>query len=165
MRGIHRWPVNSYHKGPVTRKLFPFDDVIMWSGNRKNEEIPSRHVSDRVVCLEDLQSAWKYQNTHSCLRIVTTFNSNHCGMVTPYGGIDLGQHWRRHPTVNWTNVEIISRFWWHSPKGDFTGNAQDIYSYQYELKIHIHIHMYHNYSHNPQSHSTCASFTLKQLHL
>ena len=27
--GIHRGPVNSPHKGPVTRKLFPFDDVIM----------------------------------------------------------------------------------------------------------------------------------------
>ena len=27
--GIHRWPVNSPHKGPVTRKIFPFDDVIM----------------------------------------------------------------------------------------------------------------------------------------
>ena len=27
--GIHQWPVNSPHKGPVTRKMFPFDDVIM----------------------------------------------------------------------------------------------------------------------------------------
>ena len=27
--GIQRWPVNSLHKGPVTRKMFPFDDVIM----------------------------------------------------------------------------------------------------------------------------------------
>ena len=27
--GIHRWPVNSLHKGPVRRKMFPFDDVIM----------------------------------------------------------------------------------------------------------------------------------------
>ena len=27
--GIHRSPVNSSHKGPVTRKMFPFDDVIM----------------------------------------------------------------------------------------------------------------------------------------
>ena len=27
--GIHRRPVNSPHKGPVTRKMFPFDDVIM----------------------------------------------------------------------------------------------------------------------------------------
>ena len=29
VRGIHRRPVNSPHKGPVTRKIFPFDDVIM----------------------------------------------------------------------------------------------------------------------------------------
>ena len=29
VRGIHRWPVNSSHKWPVTRKMFPFDDVIM----------------------------------------------------------------------------------------------------------------------------------------
>ena len=27
--GIHRGPVNSLHKWPVTRKMFPFDDVIM----------------------------------------------------------------------------------------------------------------------------------------
>ena len=27
--GIHRWPVNSPHKGPVTWKMFPFDEVIM----------------------------------------------------------------------------------------------------------------------------------------
>ena len=31
VRGIHRWPVDSPHKGPVTRKMFPFDDVIMQS--------------------------------------------------------------------------------------------------------------------------------------
>ena len=30
VRGIHRGPVNSPHKWPVTRKMFPFDDVIMW---------------------------------------------------------------------------------------------------------------------------------------
>ena len=29
VHGIHRWPVNSPHKWPVTRKMFPFDDVIM----------------------------------------------------------------------------------------------------------------------------------------
>ena len=27
--GIHRWPVNSPHKGPVTRKIFSFDDVFV----------------------------------------------------------------------------------------------------------------------------------------
>ena len=29
VRGIHRGPVNSPHKWLVTRKMFPFDDVIM----------------------------------------------------------------------------------------------------------------------------------------
>ena len=29
VRGIHRRPVNSLHKGPITWKMSPFDDVIM----------------------------------------------------------------------------------------------------------------------------------------
>ena len=29
VRGIYRWPVDSPHKGSVTWKMFPFDDVIM----------------------------------------------------------------------------------------------------------------------------------------
>ena len=29
VRGIHRWPVDSSHKGPVARQMYPFDDVIM----------------------------------------------------------------------------------------------------------------------------------------
>ena len=31
VREIHRGPVNFPHKWPVTRKMFPFDDVIMFS--------------------------------------------------------------------------------------------------------------------------------------
>ena len=30
VRGIHRWPVNSQQKWPVARKMFPFDDVIIF---------------------------------------------------------------------------------------------------------------------------------------
>ena len=39
VRGIHRGPVNSPHKWPVTRKKFPLDDVIMeriTTGSRYN---------------------------------------------------------------------------------------------------------------------------------
>ena len=37
MRRIHRWPVNSRHKGPVTQKMLPFDDIIMmlWAVPKK----------------------------------------------------------------------------------------------------------------------------------
>ena len=45
VRGLHRWPVNSSHKGPVTRKMFPFDDVIMnplvkWKQKSKQWKFP-----------------------------------------------------------------------------------------------------------------------------
>ena len=32
VRGIHRWPVNSPHKGPVTRKGFPFHVIMTNTG-------------------------------------------------------------------------------------------------------------------------------------
>ena len=35
VRGIHRWPVNSPHKGAMSRKMFPFDDVIMYQDNHQ----------------------------------------------------------------------------------------------------------------------------------
>ena len=45
VRGIHRGPVNSTHKWPVTRKVFPFDDVIMQRRNQANSKgiIKARH--------------------------------------------------------------------------------------------------------------------------
>ena len=42
VRGIHRGPVNSLHKWPVTRKMFPFDDVIL--SCLKRERIPTTRV-------------------------------------------------------------------------------------------------------------------------
>ena len=44
VRGIHRRPVNSPHKWPATRKMFPFDDVIM--------EIGGTTFSRSRTCLE-----------------------------------------------------------------------------------------------------------------
>ena len=45
VRGIHRGPVNSTHKWQVTRKVFPFDDVIMQRRNQANSKgiIKARH--------------------------------------------------------------------------------------------------------------------------
>ena len=44
VRGIHQSPVNSSHKGPVTRKIFPFDDVIM----KKNMYFPKYRPGSRA---------------------------------------------------------------------------------------------------------------------
>ena len=43
VRRICRWPVNSPHKGPVTRKIFPFDDVIMSHNNLHGEGLSNIH--------------------------------------------------------------------------------------------------------------------------
>ena len=48
VRGIHRRPVNSPRKGPVRRKMFPFDDVIM--------NPPGTHNT----------TAWEHSTAKSC---------------------------------------------------------------------------------------------------
>ena len=45
MRGIHRSPVNSPHKEQVTRKIFPFDDVILTM-----QQTGSSSCSDNTPC-------------------------------------------------------------------------------------------------------------------
>ena len=40
VRGIHRWPVNSPHKGTLTWKMFTFDDVIIMKTHESASWIP-----------------------------------------------------------------------------------------------------------------------------
>ena len=47
--GIHRGPVNSPHKWLVTRKMFPFDDVIMNEFTCPNANITSRQRDHHFV--------------------------------------------------------------------------------------------------------------------
>ena len=49
-RGIHRWPANSPHKGRVTRKMFPLDDVIMLSNilGKRDSRFRTRHSGSNI---------------------------------------------------------------------------------------------------------------------
>ena len=49
VRGIHRGPGNSPHKWLVTRKMFPFDDVIMTYSNSKSIIIQTRQRKQNMV--------------------------------------------------------------------------------------------------------------------
>ena len=51
---IHRGPVNFPHKWPVTRKMFPFDDVIMTKCQMDVCLRPSKHIS--CIVLVEIQS-------------------------------------------------------------------------------------------------------------
>ena len=58
VRGIHRWPVNSPHKRPVTRKMLPFDDVIM------TKDTPYLALTSELwgVYCEDFGEKWPRYN-------------------------------------------------------------------------------------------------------
>ena len=55
---IHRGPVNSPHKWPVTRKMFPLDDVIM------SAHYTHIYLTPTVVksqCCHIIQNKWRYR--------------------------------------------------------------------------------------------------------
>ena len=49
VRGIHRWPVNSPHKWPVMRKMFPLNNVIIFFTSRL---VKFPELLMEAVCLE-----------------------------------------------------------------------------------------------------------------
>ena len=63
VRVIHRWPVNSSHKWPITRKIFPFDDAIMY-GVCQNllSYIIMRGQPIHVVSGGSLRGLWLWTN-------------------------------------------------------------------------------------------------------
>ena len=68
VRGIHRSPVNSPHKGPVTRKMFPFNDVIMSWAVHELCDILHRKRTGLTVQRQHNQSPiaiFIYQTDHS----------------------------------------------------------------------------------------------------
>ena len=103
---IHRVPVNSPHKWPVTRKMFPFDDVIMitlfyipWNFTASSLW---RHMSDititdhSIICRSTAYSGWHQWKHQSSMLLVLgirrwSMDSPHKGPVTrkmfPWHGV------------------------------------------------------------------------------
>ena len=89
----HRWPVDSPHKGSVTRKMFPFDDIIMWCVHKhvcwdKQQSCKSLPAVGRSICPSMCQKiVLKYLHTigntiypgrHQSLTVMR------CGPEAPY---------------------------------------------------------------------------------
>ena len=53
VKGIHRWLVDSPHKGPVTQKMVPFDDVITFHCNVKEIDIELTHICQHQLCINN----------------------------------------------------------------------------------------------------------------
>ena len=76
VRGIHRWPVNSPHKGPVTQKMFPFDDFIMSRKHLIRATMCSSHCNIPYTSIYSnmVQSGVLSQRTHR--RLVVTYRDH-----------------------------------------------------------------------------------------
>ena len=77
VRGIHRGPVNSPHKWPVTRKMFPFDDVIMYYSDGSWEAYmcqmlqkvyPYRADSWILLCPEE--AIWRHESGSTLAQVM-----------------------------------------------------------------------------------------------
>ena len=101
VRGIHRWPVNSPHKGPVTRKMFPFDDVIM------------QCASDSVFVYVPLTLMWSSFCEAHFIMMMTSSNGN-IFRVTGHLCGEFTRH-RWIPRTKASDAEIWC-FLWSAPE-------------------------------------------------
>ena len=111
VRGIHRGPVNSPHKWPVTRKMFPFDDVIM--NTNHNDQI-SEHVFFKSTYFQIYFLKWK------SLQFGLNFTWRKCfliDLIDNKSALDQTMAWQRQAII-WTNQ------WWLN-----SSRPSDVYIY------------------------------------
>ena len=92
--GIHYWPVNSPHKGPVTRKMFPFDDIIMEIRVWIHKLHPCLNVGIWLH-IHSLTSQWWFSLTTFEVR---TWMSNY----TSHKSMDVINY--PYPNLSWINL-------------------------------------------------------------
>ena len=114
--GIHRWTVNSPHKGPVTRKMFPFDDVIMTHCHSRVNLMAAasystnvRPASVIVISADGLVSIW----LPPIIRLAIVMMASWQGTFTHYIPFARGIHRSGHRWILLTQTagyELISVF-------------------------------------------------------
>ena len=87
---------------PLSEPMFTVNWII-WS------KIQWYLKQNTTMNLKMLSAKWR--PFHLSLNVLT-----HCGLVTPYGNMELGQHWLRywlvawrHQAITWTNVDLFVR--------------------------------------------------------
>ena len=97
VRGIHRWPANSPHKWPVTRKMFPFDDVI---------------ISSPLALTGDLHVLFLCMDRNKHIRLLI---SSHRVFIDAEVDLKVIYHTVDRPVMTCLK-EYWFRFWWISIK-------------------------------------------------
>ena len=84
VRGIHRWPVNSPHKGPVTRKMFH----LMTSSCTVHNQAPYHNLSgntlmpiERVVVMDRKLDFYTARSRYSTIQYNTIMRSRYIALI------------------------------------------------------------------------------------
>ena len=79
VRGIRRSLVNSPHKGPVTRKMFPFDDVIMDSQRLKSSLSKFCNIKQHpALKCRHISTLWRYWIRRVDIKAIRSFHKISC---------------------------------------------------------------------------------------
>ena len=122
VRRIHRWTVNSPHKGPITRKMFSFDDVIMrrttslvdvchaisyyWSSVWRNHSVAGIRFSRRRLRQGyDGPSVW---NMTKAPEVVITTTS---GVAKDWAHLTLTERPSADTWHHWVSQQLLA--FWH----------------------------------------------------
>ena len=97
---IHRWPVNSPHKWPVTRKMFPFDDVIVYFQYWFTVGDLPHHILWLYMNVNQIQIQIQYRFIVRCTKYTIQKNINIQGKTfwnnilrMWYTDMTYGRHW------------------------------------------------------------------------
>ena len=101
VRGIHRWPVNSPHKWPVTRKMFPFDDVIMITVRLSTGSVHYKCVRYLLV------------NSATSLEIRARKYEPSCAVIPTYVGFGVLRRSTNNITINFIcqSIGLFTAAW------------------------------------------------------
>ena len=115
---IHWWQVNFPHKGPVTRKMFPFDDVNMtipWIC--LYTLLPQYKLYHAVIPSWCLPCTSRWQLPRALFKIVCVRN-----LESYFHEIPSGSHYRQYGMIWWCHqMETFFRVTGHWC-GEFTGD-------------------------------------------
>ena len=109
VRGIHPWPMNSPHKGPVMRKMFPFDDVIMNTFRVMHNDRQFGNIFKCIFLMKKVEFRLKF---HWSLFVMDQLIISQC---EKYLASTIFWPWRQN--------QNIATIYWHPPLNPPTPNT------------------------------------------
>ena len=122
VREIHRGPVNFPHKWPVTRKMFPFDDVIM--------------CKDQVKCMQPDPRHPEHDNTkQSWVNVSSPRNpySNRGPFLLTWINLNAIMYKFLHPLLVWDEITY--------PFPNFNDCTVEVWEWINDLIPHLPVHV------------------------